>query len=55
MDGTTTGYEDQDGFTMVTRKQRDRGQFAKAVNKTGSHKQRVSERNKTGKKTEYKG
>ena len=55
VEGTITGYEDQDGFTTVTRKRHNKGQFSKAVSKTGSKHKQVSERIKTGKKTESKG
>ena len=48
-----TSYHDQDGFTLVTsKKQRKKGQMPKAVSKAGSHKQQVSKKIKTGKKTE---
>ena len=55
VEATITGYEDQDGFTMVTRKRHNKGQIPKAVSETGSKKKQVSERIKTGKKTENKG
>ena len=50
-----TSHHDQDGFTLITRKDRKKGQLSKAASKARSHKKQVSKRTKTGKKTENKG